>query len=98
MDDIEETLSFDDPELVKLLFAMVDRRVDKKINELNFDKTYSATIITVHTGNADIQLQGSVSTILAVPNKTGVTLVNGDQVYVEAINGSLNNLVIKYKK
>jgi hypothetical protein len=98
MDEIEETLSFDDPELVKLLFAMVDKRVDKKIAELSFNKTYSATVITVHTGNADIQLQGSTVTIMAVPDKTGVTLANGNQVYVEAINDSLHNLVIKYKK
>lgn len=89
---------FADPKSANFFNQAVDKRIDLKLKELRFDKSYSATVMVVGTTTADIKLQGGINTITGVPNKTGVSLVVGDEVYIEAINGSLNNLVIKYKK
>lgn len=91
-------MNFNDPQVAQWFKVIVDDRIDQKIKELKFDRTYSATVISVGSGVANIQLQGGTSTINGVPNKSGETLVIGDEIYIEAINNSLNNLVIKYKK
>jgi ribosomal protein S6E (S10) len=96
MDEIE--LLFSDPHFAARFYQLIDKRIDQKINGLKFDKSYSATVMAVGTGAADIKLQNGSNTITGVKNKTGVTLAVNDEVVVEAINGSLNNLVIKYKK
>lgn len=91
-------MNFNDPQVAQLFKILIDDRIDQKLKELKFDRTYSATVMAVGSGVADIQLQGGENTITGVPNKSGVTLVIGDEIYIEAINNSLNNLVIKYKK
>jgi translation initiation factor IF-1 len=77
---------------------LLDDRIKTQLEKLPYDRTYSAVVVSVGTGKANIRLQGGSNIISNVPNKTGVTLVSGDEVFVEAINNSLNNLVIKYKK
>jgi hypothetical protein len=85
--------------MTKLFWREIDKRIRKMIKEeCNFNKSYSATVITVETGVASIRLQGGTNIITNVKNKTGEILIVGNEVIVEAINGSLNNLVIKYKK
>jgi hypothetical protein len=96
MNEREKNLG--DPNTASTLYQIIDDRVKLLIKDLKFNKTYSATVMAVGTTTADIKLQGGTNTITSVPNKTGVSLVVGDQVYIEAINNSLNNLVIKYKK
>jgi hypothetical protein len=77
---------------------LIDDRIKLHLEKLPYDRTYSAVVVSVGTGKANIRLQGGSNTISDVPNKTGVTLIVGDEIFVEAINNSLNNLVIKYKK
>ena len=91
-------LEFGSPEDVANLYRYIDKRIAIAMNDLKFDSSVPATIISVGSGVASIMLQGGTITIPNVKNKTGATLVIGDEVIVEKINNSFNNLVIKYKK
>jgi hypothetical protein len=77
---------------------LIDDRIKAQLEKLPYDKSYSAVVVAVGTGKADIRLQGGANTITNVPNKTGDTLQVGDEIVLEAINNSMFNLVIKYKK
>ncbi len=76
----------------------------KKIikSECRFNKTYSGTVVAVAGDNstASIRLMDADSDMVIpnVKNKSGESLSVGDQIFLEAINNSLNNIVIKYKK
>jgi sRNA-binding carbon storage regulator CsrA len=97
--DFQSQMPFDNPQMIKLFWREINKRIRQIIKEeCKYDKSYSAIVITVGTGTANIKLQGGTNTITNVKNKSGETLVIGNEVIVEAINGSLNNLVIKYKK
>lgn len=99
MNDYIEELDFGDSKAVEKFWEQIDKRIKKIIKEeVKCDKTYYATVMDVGAGVASIKLQGGTNTITNVKNKTGVTLNVNDEVLIEAINGSLNNLVIKYKK
>jgi small nuclear ribonucleoprotein (snRNP)-like protein len=91
--------NFNDPLFAKDLIDELKRIILKELRtELRFDKTYVAKVVAVSGGYANIQLEESTNTISNVKNKSGEVLVPDDYVYVEAINNSLNNIVIKYKK
>ncbi len=98
MKDNDNELDLNSPEFVTSLYRYIDKRIANAVDNLTFDSSVSATIIAVGSGVADIRFQGGTITIPNVKNKTGVALVVGDEVIVEKINNSLNNLVIKYKK
>nr|WP_156736276.1 hypothetical protein [Mycobacterium sp. E3298] len=95
---MDRELLLSDPQAASLFYQIIDKRIEAMIKNLKFDKTYSATVVGVNGEKADIKLQGGINTISGVPNKTGEVLSSGNEVLVEAINNSLNNLVIKYKK
>lgn len=98
-DNYLNELKFDDLITSKIFFREIDRRIENKIKELcKFDKSYSAKVVAVGTGVADIILQGGTNTITNVKNKSGETLIVNDEVIIEAINNSLNNIYIKLKK
>lgn len=95
---MSERKSFRDPKTASILHRIIDERINLALKDLKRDTSHSATVVAVGAGVADIKLQGAINTIPNVKNKTGETLVIGDEVVIEAINGSMNNLVIKYKK
>lgn len=94
----KQELLFEDPDTAETFYKIIDKRIQMALKELKFNKCYSATVVAVGTSTADIKLQSGINTITGVPNKSGVTLAVNDEVYIEAINNSLNNIVIKYKK
>ena len=98
-DEYRTELEFGNPQSDKTLIDEITRLVFKRIkSELKFDKTYVAKVVAVGTGVADVQIEDSVNTIAGVKNRSGETLNINDYVYIEAINNSLTNIVIKYKK
>jgi hypothetical protein len=80
------------------LEEIIDYLIEKKIKKLKFDKHYSAKVVAVYYGTADISLYDSTNIIKNVKVKDGLSLNVGDEIYVLAINGSLNNLIIDIKK
>ncbi len=90
---------FNDPLFARNLINELKRIILKELRiELRFDKTYVAKVVSTTGDLADIKLEESENVISNVKNKSGETLLPDDYVYVEAINNSLNNIVIKYKK
>lgn len=93
--------SFDDPVVAANFKKYIEKIVDIRVKKYcNFDKTYTATVTAVAGDNstASIKLMDSDAVIPNVKNKSGESLSIGSQVSVEAINNSLTNIVIKYKK
>ena len=80
------------------LSEIIDYLIEKKMKKLKFDKHYSAKVIAVYSGTADISLHDSENIINSVKIKEGLSLSVNDEIYVLAINGSLNNLIIDIKK
>lgn len=95
---LQRELLFDDPQTSNLFYKILDERIAIQLKALKFDRTYSATVMAVGSGTADIKLQGGTNIIPEVLDKTGEVLSVGNEVLIEAINNSLNNIVIKYKK
>lgn len=91
-------LDFTSPETVKNMLEIIDERVQLKMSELKNSKNYSATVTSVGVGVVSVQLQGANNVIPNVLNKSGQPLAVGNQVILEAINGSMSNLVVKFKK
>lgn len=94
----EREMLFGDPKTASIFYQIIDERIRLALKDLKYNSSHSATIMAVGSEVADIRIQGATNTITNVKNKTGNTLVVGDEVVIEAINGSMNNLVIKYKK
>ena len=77
--------------------------VDKQVKNAKFDRHVQAVVVNVGTYTADIQLSNHTydsnkPVIPNVPNKSGETLVSGDEVYLLCINGSLSNSIIHIRK
>jgi hypothetical protein len=91
-------MSLDDVIAVSGFGDALDKLISAKLKVLKFDKHYSAKVIAVYYGTADISLYDSTNIIKNVKVKDGLSLNVGDEIYVLAINGSLNNLIIDIKK
>jgi hypothetical protein len=91
-------ISMDDVVAASGLGELIEKLINAKLKILKFDKHYSAKVVTVYSGTADISLYDSTYIIKNVKIKNGLSLNVGDEIYVLAINGSLNNLIIDIKK
>lgn len=90
--------SFDDAQSASDVQKLIEHYIDKKLQTLKFDRHYSAKVVAVYSGTADISLYDSTNVIKGVKVKDGLSLNVGDEIYILAINGSLNNLFIDIKK
>lgn len=91
-------LNFEDDLTARRMVDIIERVVEKKLNELTFASYQVATVTAVSGNNADVILPGGTSSIPNLKNKTGEVLNNGDEVYLLLIKNSLNNSVIAIKK
>jgi hypothetical protein len=92
-------MNFNSPDMVKTFYEkIVDKRIEDYNKDSKYDKSFSATVMSAGLGTVGIKLLGANNTVNGIPNKSGEILNVGDEVYVEAINGSSNNMVVKYKK
>lgn len=95
MGEFKQQIPFDSFISIKDLDQIFREIVRQEFRKLKFDKSYPATIASTPSGGtADIKLQGGNTIIPNVKIRSGLTPSYGDQVYVRAINGSLNNLFI----
>ena len=63
----------------------------------NYD--YSATVITVGSGTAEVHLPTDpTGTNITVNNPNEISLEVGDQVTIHAINGNINNAFVSFRK
>ena len=90
----QEEVSFDDPRIIREMKVMMEKIAQDKVDAAKFDRHIPATIVSVGVGVADIKLYGTGTTIPNRPYKSYLTLAPGDEVYVLAINNSLNNTII----
>ncbi len=93
-----EQYDFEDPKISKDFIEVVREIVSKEVRKLKFNKMYPAKVVSVDGSLANIKLLGGNETISNIKNKTGETLDIDDEVYIEAINNSLNNIYIAIKK
>lgn len=98
MSDYLREFDFSDPQVAKMFVDVIKEIVQKEIVNLKFNRMYPATVVGTGSGTADIQLMGSTTTISGVKVRDGLTVINGDEIYVTAINGSLNNMFVDVKK
>ena len=89
-------------ELVILIANIVDKILDKRLKKV--PSTWSAKVIETSGtiaigGTAQVYLNGdSASTPISVKNKTSQSLVANDECVLFSPSGSLNNIIVLYKK
>lgn len=94
-------MDFSSPLFSTLFREQIKKIIMEEINQLAFDKTYPAIITNTPSGGlANISLYGTVgSTPTIIQNvkiRPGLSPSKDQKVYVKAINGSLNNLMIDF--
>jgi|WetSurMetagenome_2_1015567.scaffolds.fasta_scaffold87720_3 hypothetical protein len=91
--------SFDDPNFINEFLKIVDEYVDKKINSAPFDRSVYAKVVSVPSGRyCDIKLNNEGETISNVLINDGLTISNGDDVYITYIKNQKSNYLITKKK
>lgn len=98
MADYIQELPLDNPQTANILNEIIDKIVENKLKKLGFNKKYPAVVTAVGSGVATIKLMNGNAEISNVKVRNGVLVNVGDEVYVEAINGSLNNIYIDFNK
>ena len=95
-----QEMDWSDPKVAELFIELIDKRIEKKLKELKFNKSIPAVVSQVggilNNATGTVRMNGSTVDV-PVLNKSGVSLNNGDFVYLEAINSSTNNMYIKVK-
>lgn len=91
-------IPFDDSNFIDYFKNIIKEVVRDEMKKLKFNRKVVAKVVSVGVGVANIQLLDSSNTISNVKVRDGLTLDIDDYVYVEAINGSLNNIFIDIKK
>lgn len=87
-----------DTKSLEMLKDLIDELVDKKINQLQLMRALPATVVLVNgDGTVNIKIAGSEETLFNIKNKTGLTLVLNDKVYLYAPTGSLSNCYVGVK-
>lgn len=94
MKDIE----MDSYEFAKFMQDIIQKEVRKEISKMQLPKSWAATVVSVSGSNAVVQLAGIATSLSEKKNKTGVTLVANDEVYLYSPTGELSNSYINVKK
>lgn len=89
-------------ELVILIANIVDKILNKKMKQI--PKTWSGKVVETSGtiaigGTAQVYLNGdATSTAISVKNKSSQSLVANDECVLFSPSGSLNNIIVLYKK
>jgi len=82
----------------KIIEQKVQKIVSQKLAEYGVMKGYSAIVSSVNPNlTVNVTLAGDTTIIPSLKNKTGVTLIAGDEVFLHSIS-SLSNSYIGIKK
>ena len=99
MREYRNEIPFDSSITIKDLEDIIRDIVKQEIKKIKADRKYRATIVQNNgDGTANIKLQDGTNIISNVKIREGLSLFADDEVYITAINGSLNNIFIDIKK
>jgi hypothetical protein len=85
--------------LDEMIAIKINKIFDQKIKDNNFVMAWVATVVSVGVGVADVKLPGdNINVLVNKKNKTGGTLVIGDEVYLFSPYSNLSTSFIVYKK
>jgi hypothetical protein len=100
MAKVDYMLPMDDPKAIDDFQRLIRDIVQQELKKARFNRMLPAKVTTGGTSTVSIQLliDGTPTTITGVKNKTGLTLVTNDEVYVEFINNSSSNIYVAIKK
>lgn len=87
-----------DINLIRQLESLIRDIVQQEIKNASFDKMKVATVTDVASGLLSVEFADDGVEVDGIPNKTGETVIVGDQVYILKINNSNTNLVARIKK
>lgn len=91
-------MNINSPEFSEYIINLARETARKEINKQQIVKEWAGTVVAVGSGTADVKIAGDITTILlAMKNKSGVTLIAGDNVYVHSPTGNLTNSWITVK-
>lgn len=102
--DYQEEITFDSIYATKLFKEQMQKIVKKELLNTKYDKHISAivTYYDINSSVANVSLSNTLSgTPVEIKNvkiRNGVDINVGDEVYLQAINGSLNNMFIDCTK
>lgn len=100
MPDVDYMLEMDNPKAIDDFQKIIRDIVHQELKKAQFNRMLPAKVTTGGSATVDIQLliDGTPTSITGVKNKTGLTLVTNDEVYVEFINNSSSNIYVAIKK
>lgn len=87
---------FSDPQIARYMAEIIRRMIRNEIQNLPYNRLYPAEVVSVGSGVANIKLLGGDKVIPNVKVRPGLSLSQGQKVYILAINGSLNNIIIDF--
>jgi hypothetical protein len=76
---------------------LIKYNIEANMLNITRDKHYRGTIQSINGNVADVLLLNASTPIPDVKINTGINLFEDEEVYVLALNGSLNNLLIDSK-
>jgi hypothetical protein len=83
---------------IKFLVEQIDKKIDQKM-PTQVPKWFSATIVSTSGGEAIVHLPTDPEgTNISAQNPREISLDVGDEVYIVAINGNLNNGFVDFRK
>jgi len=96
--DFIQEIPLNDPNIAKSLKQIIQELVRQEVRKLGFNKKYPAVITAVNGNTASVKLYNGNVEISNVKIRNNVIAQVGDECYVEAINGDLNNIYIDFVK
>ena len=102
MNDDLPYLPMDNPNQVDDFYKIIQQMVKKEVKNLNYNRSVVAEVTSSPIGGAggtcDIKLLSEGNTITGVTIRSGLTVINGDFVYVTFINNQSSSFFIDDKK
>ena len=87
-----------DVNLIRQLETLIRDIVQQEIKKASFDRMQVATVTAVVGDLLSVEFADDGVEVTGIPNKTGETVIAGNQVYILKINNSNTNLVARIKK
>lgn len=89
----------DDANFINELVKIIKEIVKEEIKNAPFDRSEYAKVVSVPAGGlCDIKLKNEGTTIEDVKINDGLTIANGDDVYITRIQNSKSSYLITMKK
>lgn len=84
---------FDYEQLVTLIEKLIENKVREILNNNGVESSFRGTVVSVESNSPYVTVKFSDGTVVSLPNNSGGTLSDGDNVIVY---GSQNNIANRY--